>query len=150
MVEWKSPGAGWVPHNEPESWRALSTAWLTPTAMNAVIPDETIKYASGWSYRVRVAVPKEQAAQAVVLLRRFDQQADRSLRRHTRALRRPLLISLLTGLVTAAIVVIFALADDVAFSPCPVFGLPVLAFALSFLFQAFRRPPGKSRRTGGE
>jgi hypothetical protein len=126
----------------------LREAGLTPTALDAVIPDETIKYASGWSYRVRVAVPEEQAAQAVELLRRFDQQADRSLRRHTRALRRPLLISLLIGLVTAAIVLVLMAGGKI--DVVPVLGASMEAFALSFLLQAFRRPTGKSRGTGGE
>ena len=61
-------------------------------------PDEVLRYASAYTYRVRVAVPEEQAAQARELLAGLETEGREALARHVRQFHRMLFQAILFAL----------------------------------------------------
>lgn len=74
---------------------------LTPIVLDQPSPDETLQYSSGYSYRVRVAVPEEQVPRALELLAEWESESSKALRGHLKPLRRQVLKSMLIGLPVA-------------------------------------------------
>jgi hypothetical protein len=76
----------------------LRQAGLTPMVLDNEAPDEVLRYASAYNYRVRVAVPEEQAERAREVLAPVETEGREALARHVRQFHRMLFHALLIAL----------------------------------------------------